>query len=570
MCRVKGTAPNRASERCDKCNDPGIRRDRQNLANSVKRVEATIATENSAEAPQGHTAVLEAPSVVDVATAEEINSVMDEVVEETSVPEFKNDGSEAIAVATTLREERQASDSRSWLLNGQEDTPENLAKGLATRQQEILLAGSLIADRAQAIHGVDIEDERAKWNERADALAKEHAKLEKTHSPSVVEYHKYRDALFTKHNVGILNADKDLPEPDRTEYLKRKEEMAEQVLTHKVSNTMLQLTLAGEDPQSRAVMEKISAANLKAIAEVRSVGNVPVNFKSFAQSGVKEMFQSTIAETFPDDWVKNSNKIDNLTVNRISASQRAHYSETHPSSSLYIYSTKKEPVPGDDYYEGWEKQYDENGQFNGQWRGLKKDLLLEQNSRNGNKFKENGTPKGAGWKMGQTQSESGGLMPVWIRENPADKKRSLAVKEDPTVTAALGFNPSGKPHQAKQTIIHEFSHRVEKSEPHIPIMEEAFIASRTTNSKGKRDPLHAYRNGEVSLAPSSSAQERVRADNFVNPYMGKEYDHGHTREILSMGTESVFGGAEGGLVGIGHKKADPEMRNWILGMYAVA
>lgn len=58
--------------------------------------------------------------------------------------------------------------------------------------------------------------------------------------------------------------------------------------------------------------------------------------------------------------------------------------------------------------------------------------------------------------------------------------------------------------------------------------------------------------------------EMARPDHFAEVYMGKEYPDGYT-EVLSMGMESLFAGSYGGLIGVNSHRADPEMRNFILG-----
>lgn len=63
------------------------------------------------------------------------------------------------------------------------------------------------------------------------------------------------------------------------------------------------------------------------------------------------------------------------------------------------------------------------------------------------------------------------------------------------------------------------------------------------------------------------SKEVSRPDNFVDRYMGKICQHNAT-EIVSMGMEGVFARTQGGLAGVGGKKADPEMRNFVLGMLA--
>ena len=92
-------------------------------------------------------------------------------------------------------------------------------------------------------------------------------------------------------------------------------------------------------------------------------------------------------------------------------------------------------------------------------------------------------------------------------------------------------------------------------------MEEAFLKRRTTDpTTGERENLQTIYKG---------TKERGRPDNFVNLYMGKEYSDG-SREVLSTGAEAVFHGSFGSLVGLGRQKADPEMKKFIIGLWASA
>ena len=76
---------------------------------------------------------------------------------------------------------------------------------------------------------------------------------------------------------------------------------------------------------------------------------------------------------------------------------------------------------------------------------------------------------------------------------------------------------------------HEMSHRMEKLIPEIVTIERQFYERRTQN-----EPL-------ASLGPGYGKDEKTRFDQFVEPYMGKDYGGG-AYELLSMGMESLFCG----------------------------
>lgn len=115
------------------------------------------------------------------------------------------------------------------------------------------------------------------------------------------------------------------------------------------------------------------------------------------------------------------------------------------------------------------------------------------------------------------------------------------------------------------TMHHEYAHRMEARLPQISVATNRFLERRTTGQDGTRDPLRRYAGGR--------ADEKLRADGFANAYMGKEYGDDST-EIFSTGTEALFTGRHGGLVGAGNDQngapisRDDEHRNLILGLYA--
>lgn len=86
----------------------------------------------------------------------------------------------------------------------------------------------------------------------------------------------------------------------------------------------------------------------------------------------------------------------------------------------------------------------------------------------------------------------------------------------------------------RNTLLHEFGHRMEQLRPEIVRMEKEFFERRTQGEE-KQSMRQATNN------PAYRADEQTRVDNFNNPYMGKEYG-GQAFEILSTGLEGVYGG----------------------------
>ena len=80
--------------------------------------------------------------------------------------------------------------------------------------------------------------------------------------------------------------------------------------------------------------------------------------------------------------------------------------------------------------------------------------------------------------------------------------------------------------------IHEFTHRLEKTEPKLNEIELAFYEQRTRNEE--LVPLSKLRPGD-----RYSYDEETRPDHFPDPYCGKYYDD-NSREILTMGFQWAY------------------------------
>lgn len=86
--------------------------------------------------------------------------------------------------------------------------------------------------------------------------------------------------------------------------------------------------------------------------------------------------------------------------------------------------------------------------------------------------------------------------------------------------------------RAEQTMFHELGHMVEDSNEHIGRLCREWRDSRTKGEKLTRlsDLFRGFNYG---------VKEVTKADNFITPYIGKEYGDGST-EVLSVGLENLF------------------------------
>ena len=108
---------------------------------------------------------------------------------------------------------------------------------------------------------------------------------------------------------------------------------------------------------------------------------------------------------------------------------------------------------------------------------------------------------------------------------------------------------SGDGVDAFSTSIHELGHRMEDIIPEIKKAEKVFYARRTDGEDLKW------------LGTSYKRDEKTRKDNFLHPYMGKDYS-GSFYELVSMGFEYLY-------TNPAHLMKDPDMADWIYGILAL-
>lgn len=102
-----------------------------------------------------------------------------------------------------------------------------------------------------------------------------------------------------------------------------------------------------------------------------------------------------------------------------------------------------------------------------------------------------------------------------------------------------------------RTAIHELGHRQEHINPAILEAEKVFYEKRTQGDK-----LQRLR--DVSRNKGYGADEFTRVDDFIEPYMGKDYG-GRAYELLTMGMDTLYTDPI-------ELSKDPEMFDWVVKM----
>ena len=134
-------------------------------------------------------------------------------------------------------------------------------------------------------------------------------------------------------------------------------------------------------------------------------------------------------------------------------------------------------------------------------------------------------------------------------------KQRVTVKRRPLKIAAVLTVPPKSSESQDQTATHELTHRMEDYNPTIGLLERRFLARRC----GMPPKFSRYggRRSELVAVPTDAP--------FADEYVGKVYDMSRFREVMSVGTQSVFCGDYGGLV-----ESDPDHRAFVLGVLASA
>lgn len=305
------------------------------------------------------------------------------------------------------------------------------------------------------------------------------------------------------------------------------------------------------------------------LAEVRPMGGV-AHFDAKATRKARVAFEAA-ADVFPADWIEQSNNQVAPLPKVVKA--RAHYSHSH------VQVTKKkdhmgvlewaEDKPADDDKTRY-VQMDPAEVGTAPKEGLNpyKGLMFEA-LPDGESFSRGRgvylgphnpdvAPRGAGWERYDLEDGRMG----WRRPFTEMKVvESRAVPEIRTNDSGIEFD--GRP-SGYAVAVHEMSHRFEYTVPEIANLEAAFLQRRCDGASTER----IYRGKD----------EWGTDGGFVDLYVGKRYaaPSGHHEwvqpaEVLSMGTEALFGGHHGGLVGSGrNRNVDTDHRSFVLGVMALA
>ncbi|WP_018771465.1 hypothetical protein [Arthrobacter sp. 162MFSha1.1] len=407
-----------------------------------------------------------------------------------------------------------------------------------TEEQAVVALGALVAKRAEELAGITSQEVQAAWEERFDAAADEEERL----------------AL----------SDDATPE----------EEAA--------AGARFNTVYTGQDEQTLEDLGRLAGGYRAAVAEVRSVGG-RMDFSRIAgEEPARELFEDAV-QVYPSDWLAKSNDFGDAPAVFTTSGQQASYS---PSERV---EDKSRPL-ADDVYQFTPSESSRRSNKQISYEPLDGNPVGEGDPEEGKAWYREVywevhdgmrgrpssdpavKPDGEGWEMYEPGS-------VWRRPIGA----MYETMQLPTLTVMdhTLTGVAGKP-QGYATAVHELAHRFEHTMVDILRLENAFVTRRTTLANGEREPLETWN----PVVP----HVQVRKDRFVDTYIGREYDRtdderrfsaegmvlgnaehfGTGYEVLSMGTEALFGGSYGGFIGAGKWSADEDHRNFVLGVMAAA
>lgn len=335
----------------------------------------------------------------------------------------------------------------------------------------------------------------------------------------------------------------------------------------------------------KQALASLSSTYTDVIAETRSVGGATPTWHPGSDPDTAQSMDLAAREVFPTDWIEAHNA-GGPVVARDEADHggRAHYLHRGASVTYTAVEDDVADIDADMVPPPSQRDMDPGISYEQAPRSrhrTREDVEKMIGTLNLEESRQRARERHLKWQARYYEVHEGDSAPasdggpdwedqgggVWRRPQQVEVERTDRVSEilgrphrpdDAPLTRGAG--------PGFRVAIHEMSHRMEEVVSGVKDLERAFLVRRTTREDGTREeltPLYGNsQNGQGDV-------ELARPDSFVNAYIGKDYGKGEdATEVLSMGTESLFAGTNGGLVGAGNYQADEDMRAFVLGVYA--
>jgi hypothetical protein len=412
---------------------------------------------------------------------------------------------------------------------------DELLKVYGTEEQAVIALGARIAARAEQLAGITAQEVQESWEAR------------------------FFDCADAEEAMIFSNATQ-----------------AEQ----DAADAEFQAIYTGQDEQTLEDLGRLADGYRAALAEVREMGGRMAFSQQAGEDAARELFTDAV-QVYPSDWLEGSNDFGEPPAVFATQENRAAYSPSglvplldRPLMNSFIQLRPGEvrPYPHISYVALQENPPGEGAADEGRVWYMEVDWEVHDGKRGRPASDPTVKPEGEGWELYEPGS-------VWRRPfGPLYETVRL-----PTLTV-MDHTPTGvagKP-LGYATAVHELSHRFEHTSVDILRLESAFVTRRTTLANGEREKLETWNR----VVPDV----QIRKDQFVDTYIGREYPKtedersqsaagsvlgdaahfGTGYEVLSMGTEALFGGSYGGFIGVGKWRADEDHRNFVLGTMAAA
>lgn len=425
--------------------------------------------------------------------------------------------------------------------------------------------GASIAQRAYELAGTTPEQVHHRWAVREEAAKQAHTQARE-------------EWLRLDERRGWLRGQRwgspEDPEAEawHQEYADLEDAYREAFEASRAADEVHRLVREGRDEATLADVRTLADGYQQALAQVRMLGGTMLWHQRSAPAAVAAFDEAGVV--FPADWVEASNArvggtrriptagggyregIDEAPMARLTT-VRAHYTDgrthtirkrvqvTHGVDESYALALGYDPGAGASTNPRYEFAPSADGR-------LERTSYLVTSRR----------PAKRGWERWQHPTDPD-RPPVWrkakVRYEDTDAAYLPEITTQDRPVHAAGRSGSFS------ACVHESSHRFESTIPDIGHLEAQFVRRRTTDAgTGLVEEARA-------LYPGSGGRaETARADHFVAAYVGKQYPDPRFHEVLSTGTEALFGGEYGGLIGLGRYEPDPDMAAFVLGVLSTA
>jgi hypothetical protein len=485
--------------------------------------------------------------------------------------------------ASSLRTEGQGSqapldENRTSVSEIQFESFEELKQAIASLKKEIRNAPTDPVERSAYDERMEI-----KMTSIGMAIAKEAETLAGYDEEAIAEQIAEKTRGFEKEfkrDEKILNASKNDTSFDNHQIVKEDIEKARRHYNEYIHNAKQEIFTE--------VNKKLSESYMQVISQIRPTGGeVKVDPKSNA--GSVELFNSTVAENYPTEWIEMHNNFGGLPmILRIPIEDgRAKYvrgynkndiqfknytfknlSEDAISKYKNAFGEKFEEVEYFKKPDGIENAY--RISFDGKEEFSSREPLIKRGWEyratcaviNTNKYLNvDGTPAAIDMLV----------KPVWVKRNNKTKQPELNVFPMNAMRQIYDSKTVDVEAEGAGIMYHEFGHRIEHVFPDnlLARQEKAFLKRRT----GKTDTnFHNNLHYVPTIERGTLPPELYHNGNFVTQYTGREYYDPDeiSYEVFTTGIQALYAYRYGGLLGYDadYPHADKDHRAFTLGALA--